>query len=206
MAKKKQTLTTFRGLDPETDLNQPVRREPSSPESEPTQESLPGAEAESTPAPSVNGNKCVAHFVRLRPDQNEGERFLAFEMALQLSEEVAKILPPLFQDAWATLSDDAAIRRLDLSTDEPIDWEIYVMPEDPSPAVLPAVIPSKVRVQSVEETGSGKGRQIIRLSFSIVIPMDVTIGRWALDHYGDLVWLQVEETNRRLPLTKAAKG
>lgn len=190
-------------LDPVKDFEQPVRKDPSSQETQ--QENLPGVEqGESAPPPSVNGKKCVAHFVRLRPEQDEGQRFLHFEMALQLSQEVTEILPEIFQDAWSTLSNDSAIKRLDLACEDPMNWNIYLEPGDEAPATLIGLVPRKVRVQSVEETGSTKSRQVIRLSFAIVIPQDYILARWALENHGNLVWLEVEETNRRLPLGRRA--
>lgn len=180
-------------LDPAADFENPVRREPS----------LEAEKPEPTAAPTVLNGKVLMQFVRLRPTkETDGERLLRLEMSCALTEENLASFPADIVGAYKLLAKNSAtLKGLDLSSVEPQTVELFEVSDDATPALrATAIKPQKVSVAIIEETGSTAARNVIRLSMSLPVPQTPDAGAWALRMHGELVWVEMRDTQGALGL------
>ncbi len=182
-------------LDPLEDFENTTRREPSL-----TSEAAPGREF--LPVTVQNG-KTVMQFVRLRPTKEaNGERLLRFEMSCALTKENLDQFPVDIRHAYDMLAaNNETVKAIDLAHVESQTVKIYEASDDDAPALEAAgVKPQRVSVTVVEETGSTAARDVIRLAMSLPIPQTPKAGAWALRMHGELVWVQMQDTQGALGL------
>jgi len=189
MPKKKKVL------DPVKDFENPVRKQPSL-----TTEQQDGPDEG---PPTVQNGKTLMQFVRVRPTkETNGERLLRFEMSCGLSNENLEQFPEDIRDAYRMLaSNEKTLKGIDLANVEPQTIAIFEASDDAKPSLKAAGIkPQRVSVTVVEETGSTAARDVIRLAMSLPIPQTPDAGAWALRMHGELVWVELFDTQAGLGL------
>lgn len=186
-------------LDPAEDFESPVRRQPSL-----TSEQPDGPEEG---PPTVQNGKTLMQFVRLRPTkETDGERLLRLEMSCGLTGENVEQFSKDIRDAYEMLaSNEKTLKGIDLANVEAQTVAIYEASDDAKPSLRAAgVKPQRVSVTVVEETGSTAARDVIRLSMSLPIPQTPDAGAWALRMHGELVWVEMFDTQAGLGLKASA--
>ena len=182
-------------LDPAEDFENPVTRQTSL-----TTEQPDGPEEG---PPSVVNGKTLMQFVRLRPTkETNGERLLRLEMSCGLTSENLEQFTEDIRQAYQMLSNNPkTLKGIDLANVEAQTVKIYEASDDDSPALEAAGIkPQRVSVTVVEETGSTAARDVIRLAMSLPVPQTPKAGAWALRMHGELVWVEMYDTQAGLGL------
>jgi hypothetical protein len=207
VAKQKMTLKEFaKQRGPISSPSGKATSSHTAGDDEPEQTTHPDLEAENSPEPQVRGNKVLVNFVRCRPDADEeGERFIHMEMAATLAKETVEVLPDFLGDAFHSLI-KGHLTKVELDSETVLYARLFIASDHDACAIAASVVLERVRLQTVEEKGSTKSRQVIRLAFSLPIPQTDQVAVWACNNHGNLMWLELEEANRKLPLNRTASA
>jgi hypothetical protein len=157
------------------------------------------AEAEGPEAPEqVENGMALMQFVRVKPARDRTKkRFLELELSVGLTEESAPLFGSAIEDRYAILRDDAGVTALSISDAPAHTIDIAMAPGGES--VIHAVIqPQKVNLHAVQEKGSGEERTVIRLQFVAPIAQTDELAKWACATHGELVWVNMGETQGML--------
>lgn len=150
---------------------------------------------------SIRNGKMLADFVRPHFGKEEsGDRFVGFEFSFPLTSEHEENghLPSEVIDEWKHMR-KGNVKRTEVKSVEPQTIAVGLVPDDPeSDMILVSATIERPILASVQESGSGKTQQVIRLSFRAVVDQVEQIARFAVDHHGDPVWISVQRTQGSL--------
>lgn len=163
------------------------------------QETLPGTEQEVARPKTVIGNRLLAEYVKPHYDRDkEGDRFVAMEFSFGLTKDHAGKLPESVDDAWKFIRKgiNRTIGSIEIA---PHLVHVYLASDVQSPEISMLFTDiTHGALAVVEERGSGKSSEVIRYSFRVRVPVDEGICSFADNSFGNTVWLEMEEAQRKL--------
>jgi hypothetical protein len=158
------------------------------------QQSLPGASA--TPHNAFVRNRyIIANFVKAHLERDKSDKpFISFEFSFPLHEEheAPKILPKRILEAWKVLV-DAHLDKLAFRGVPPQVIELALAPDMQSregALELPFTEITHAHIDAIEEKGSGKSKEVIRLTFRAKCELDNENMRFARQHFGHTLWVK----------------
>ena len=210
MPKGKPAEDSHRPLDQEQDFNTPtVEPESTAAHNNPqlVEEQNPQLELPGTPEPDnpkvIRDGKMLAKFVRPHFEKEEdGDRYVGFEFAIPLTKDHEQNghLPSEVLAEWDHMKNgnsSATGVRFNVTAAQTV--AVGLMPGDPdSDLILVAAAMENSTLQYVNESGSGKRQQVIRLSFRAVVDQTEEAAKFAVDHHGDDVWISIQRTQGSL--------
>lgn len=176
-----------------------ARREELESESQPEQLELEGSQPEEPKM--IRNGKMLAEFVRPHFEKEEsGERFIGFEFSFALTPEHGEDghLPSEVLEEWEHMRSGTGTRtQFEIVGQQTI--AVGLVPDDEqSDLILVAASITHPALAKVQEKGSGKTTKIIRFSFRAVVNQREAIARFAVDHHGDTVWINMQRTQGNL--------
>lgn len=152
----------------------------------------------------VRNGKMLAEFVRPHFEKEEaGDRWVGFEFAFPLTIEHEKpenegCLPTEVFEEWQHIK-LGNVTLIKVTSVESQTLAVGLVPDDSEHDLIltNAVITHPV-LQIVEEKGKGKGKKVVRFSFRAVVPQIEGIARFAVDHHGDPVWINLQRAQETL--------
>jgi hypothetical protein len=157
------------------------------------QEKLPGTDV---PRPqTVRDGKIMAEYVRPHYGKDKHDRYVVgMEFSFPLTKEHEDLIPLDVERLWAVMKKGTPRRAVDLEVD-PQAVEIYFAADmKPEISLLFAVI-THATLTIVEETGSGKAKDVIRYSFRVEHessgPVNETLREFADNNFDKKVWLRL---------------
>jgi hypothetical protein len=150
-------------------------------------------------SPAVVGKKIRVNYVRPHFDRvKSGKRTVALEISFALVDAHDKLLPKRITDGWNFMT-KRGNKRLDL-VDVPGQRALFFLTSDDKEeiCVLPAAKISHVSLQVIEESGTGKAKKVIRLSFRLQVEISNSVAKFAEFNFGQELYMEMHETQEEL--------
>lgn len=182
-------------LDPEKDLETPVRKEPETPAQEGS------LLAEQPQQPAVVDDRIRMHY--LKPSFSaspKGEKLLSMHMVFPLTEEHTQdsLLPKVIREAWDAISKHGR-KKLDLNGIPGQHVVFYLTPDiDDAKLILPAAKVTNVSLAVIQKKGDGEAQKVIRLSFRLQVTVSHEVEKFAVMNYRADFWVTLEESQEPL--------
>ncbi len=163
------------------------------------QEELPMDQPDTPKA--IRDGKMLCEFVRPHFSKEEaGDRYVGFEFSFPLTKEHEENghLPGEVIEEWQHMR-NGNVKRTDVMSIDPQTIAIGLVPDNAADdLILVAAKIEKPVLTIVEEKGSGKKGKVIRLSFRAVVDQVEQVAKFAVDHHGDSVWINLQRTQGSL--------
>jgi hypothetical protein len=163
---------------------------------------LPGVEGEEeqTEAPAtplaVRGEWMQINYLRPHFDQDkEGARRLKLEFSVPLTDAHKDMFSAQISRSWKSLV-ALGNKHLDILGVEGHTVDLGFSPEDQHLRLTSWV--EKCSVSMVEERGKGGIRQVVRLQFRLGTYPEKEVIDFAVNNYGETVWIRMRETQGKL--------
>lgn len=179
-------------LDPEKDIDQPVRKKPE-------QGKLNIHVETREPEKLVRNRRMLVTYVKPHFDRNKkGHRYVALEVSQVLSPEHDGLLAKPIADAYNDIAKKNR-KRVDLINIKQQAAKFYTTYDDSNPSleILAAKV-THVSLQVIEEKGTGKANKVIRLSFRLRVPLSRDVAHFSEWTFGDAYWLRMQEAQGNL--------
>lgn len=173
-------------------------KKPQKPETNEKQADLIKAPEEPVKPKAVQAGFMLATFVKPHFDREKGDqRIIGFDLSFPLTDDHEGFIPKEVEEMWEVLGDDGAklIGRIAVA---PHTVEIALAPEPGDALKLSAATIDRAALAVIEEKGAGEAQEVIRFSFRAIVDLDKENGRFALAHYGDMVWVRMRRTQGKL--------
>lgn len=181
-SKKRST----RALDPKKDFDTPTRKEPEQLSAEDLKAHSAIAQMPST----IRNGFMSANFVKPHLDVDKDKRTAALEFSLELTEEHRSILPNKLLREWDHIA-EGTCKLLDVIGVGAQHFDLRLAPDDDESDLEENAPIEKIRLQVIEDKGTGDAKDIIRLSFRLVCELTQNVERFACRNYGSTVWLKM---------------
>lgn len=174
-------------LDPVKDFEEPVQRE-----------LIQEEQDENADVPAVKKGYAVASFVKPHLERDKDDKaFIAFELSFPLLEEHEKknILPARIVEGWKALVKHG-LDKVSIPNVPPQVVELALAPDAIAKQTclkLEFAEIERANVSVLEEKGSGKSKEVIRLTFRAKCELDNESMRFARLHFGHDVWLKLKQ-------------
>ncbi len=176
-----------RGLDPKKDFDKPTRKEPEQLSDDALVADNPAAEM---PSQIRNGFMAV-NYVKPHFDVDKDKRTAALEFSLELTEGHRSVLPNKLLKEWDYIS-KGTCKLLDVIGVGAQHFDLRLAPDDKESDLEDNVLIEKIRLQVIENKGTGDAKDIIRLSFRLVCDLTQNVERFACRNFGKTVWLKMQ--------------
>ena len=152
------------------------------------------------PKSTVHGQKMLAEYIRPHFSQDEDGRYCALEFSFPLTKSHKGLLPKSVDDAWRFVEKGGkkGVVGIELA-DQIID--IYLANDMDDPILqMGNVAVEKVAISIVKEIGKGASTRVVRFSFHAVASIDKELCEFAVNNFGNAVWLRMSQSQAELPL------
>lgn len=169
----------------------------------PVQNELPGTPKAQRPKSVREDGKMLAEYIRPHYGKtSQGEYFVGMEFSFPLTEDHEDLVPEEVLNLWEIQQKRGTPRRaVDLSVD-PQMVEIFLAPDIAPELTLIFALITHASLTIVEETGSGKARDVIRYSFRVQHPSagseNDALREFADNHFDKGVWIRLKEVQGSL--------
>jgi hypothetical protein len=181
-----------RPLDVVKDFDTPTKKK-----EEPAQKALLEVPVEEK-VPAVVKDKMRVNYVRPHFERlKSGTRTIALEISFALTDAHDDLLPKRIKEGW-TFMTKKGYKRLDIIEVPGQRAAFFMAPDMEEAVVLPAAKVTHTSLQVIEETGSGKEKKVIRLSFRLQVEMSHEVAKFAEWHFGDELYMRMHETQEEL--------
>jgi hypothetical protein len=183
-----------RKLDPKADFNEPTKKNPEEPEQ------LVAEELQTEPAemPSriVNGFMAV-NFVRPHFEIEKDNRSVALEFSLELTNDHRSLLPAKILNEWEHI-EEGTCRLSEVIGVGTQRFDLRLAPDDEESDLEQDSPVQKIRLQVIEDKGSGASKDIIRLSFRMLCDLTPVVEKFACRNFGGVIWLKMDQIQSEL--------
>jgi hypothetical protein len=182
-------------LDPNADFEEPVRTEP---EQLSAEELEAENEEKREPTRIINGFMAI-NYVKPHFDIEKDKRSVAMEFSVELTEDHRDLLPDSVVSEWRHI-EEGTCRLSEVSGVGAQSFDLRLAPDGAETELQDSAPIEKIRLQVIEDKGTGDAKDIIRLSFRLVCALNPTVERFACRHYGSTIWLKMGDVQGTLPL------
>ena len=147
----------------------------------------------------VNGEKMLVHFVKpVFKKTKKGERTVALEFSLPLTDEHEDLLHKTIKDGWKFLA-RRGMKKLDITEVPCHIIKLWLADDQEKEAlILPVAGITNVTLATIQEKGSGQAKKVIRLSFRALVKMSAQVGKFAEYNFSENLWMEWHESQEQL--------
>jgi hypothetical protein len=155
-----------------------------------------------TPKPVYDGKLLAAYVLPHYKEDKNGDRVIEMEFSFPLTPEHKSQLPDGVEEAWRFVSNKnhPSAEVTGIPAQVISIWLAPDMAKTEELLHLPAAQLIKAKVRRVEEKGKGAVKTVIRFSFRILCDVEEETCEFADNHFGKMLWLEMDEKQGRLKL------
>lgn len=143
------------------------------------------------PAPSVQGGKMLAKYVKPVFSMENEDRVVELEFSISLSDAHKDLLDEGVLTAWKFIERNHPKRIIGIEIPHQT-VDLFLAPDDSAELHLTAAEVRQVKLSSVEKTGDGKIEKIMRLQFRLLAELSKNVTLFATTQYGNALWIKME--------------